>query len=41
MGIYSVRVVLRIRIASRVKSGDGAFRDALKATSVPSNTIVL
>ena len=41
MGIYSVRVVLYIRIASRVKSGGGAFRDALKATSVPSNTIVL
>ena len=41
MGIYSVRVVLYIRIASRVKSGGGAFRDALKATSVPSKTIVL
>ena len=32
MGIYSVRVALCIRIASRVKSDDGALRDALKAT---------
>ena len=32
VGIYSVRVALCIRIASRVKSGGGAFRDAPKAT---------